>query len=284
MSIQVLMEHKSCKLQKITAPHLATVSAAGDSVISLGDDLVATTCNLVLVTLWMFVSCREKVYSIRFWHILMTKYIASCICGVIKQNLTIITIGTDLRSGMPIYMKVFHIAYGELSHIGCCHIGFECGLDMSDLSIFLLRFGDHAVCSVNKCSYNRPLVLEMVVRVKVQILVSVCGFSVYCEIQRAIIIEGGTWVQERQLAFHFRFGGELYVLINAVEVFRELVDNVLMDLHEGVVNISQPHRWGFGAVRMALASNSSMYRLAIIGANIFLRYWNTIHHVIRQGD
>ena len=39
---------------------------------------------------------------------------------------------------------------------------------------------------------------------------------------------------------------ELYVLINAVEVFRKLVDKVLMDLHEGVVNISQPHRWGVG--------------------------------------
>ena len=62
----------------------------------------------------------------------------------------------------------------------------------------------------------------MVVKVKVQILVCVYGFSVYCEIQRAIIIEGGTWVQERQLAFHFRFGGELYVLTNAVGVFREL--------------------------------------------------------------
>ena len=104
---------------------------------------------------------------------------------------------------------------------------------MSDLSIFLLRFGDHAVCSVNECSYNRPRVLEMVVRVKVQILVCVCGFSVYCEIQRAITIEGGTWVQERPLAFHFRFGGELYVLINADEVFREFVDKILMDLHEG---------------------------------------------------
>ena len=122
MSIQVLMEHKCCKLQKITAPHLATVSAVGASVTSQGNDLVATTCNLVLVTLWMFASCRERVYSIRFWHILMTKYIAWCICGVIKQNLTIITIGTDLRSGMPIYMKVFNIAYGELSHIVCCHI------------------------------------------------------------------------------------------------------------------------------------------------------------------
>ena len=136
---------------------------------------------------------------------------------------------------------------------------------MTDLSIFLFRFGDHAICSVNECSYYRPLVLEMVVRVKDQILFCMCGFSVYCEIQGAIIVEGGTWVQERQLAFHFRFGGELYVLINAVEVFRELVDKVLMDLHEGVVNISQPIDGGFGAVRMALTSNSSMYRLAMIG-------------------
>ena len=92
-----------------------------------------------------------------------------------------------------------------------------------------------------------------------------CGFSVYCEIQGAIIVEGGTWVQERQLSFNLRFGGELYVLISAVEVFRELVDKVLMDLHEGVVNISQPIDEGFGAVRMALTSNSSMYRLAMIG-------------------
>ena len=37
---------------------------------------------------------------------------------------------------------------------------------------------------------------------------------------------------------------ELYVLINAVEVFRELVDEVLMDLHESAINISQPYRWG----------------------------------------
>ena len=96
----------------------------------------------------------------------------------------------------------------------------------------------------------------MVVRVEVQILVCVCGFSVYCEIHRAIIIEGGTRVQERQLALHFRFGGELYVLINAVEVFLELVDKTPLDVHEGVVNISQPHRCGgvgVGAVRMALA-------------------------------
>ena len=49
-------------------------------------------------------------------------------------------------------------------------IGLECGLDMSDLSIFLLRFCDHAVRSVNECSYNRPFVLEMVVRVKVWLL------------------------------------------------------------------------------------------------------------------
>ena len=144
---------------------------------------------------------------------------------------------------------------------------------MSDLSIFLLWFGDHAVCSVNKCSYNRPLVLEMVVRVKVQILVSVCGFSVYCEIQRAIIIEGCTWVQERQLAFHFRFGGELYVLINAVEVFRELVETKYSWIFTKVSSTYLSHTdGGFGAVRMALASNSSMYRLAIIGDIVYLQH------------
>ena len=108
---------------------------------------------------------------------------------------------------------------GELEGPLLVAIGLECGLDMPDLSIFLLRFGDHAVCFVNECSYYRSLVLAMMDGVKVQILVCICGFSVYCVIQGAIIIEGSTSVQERQLAFRFRFGGELYVLINAVEVF-----------------------------------------------------------------
>ena len=96
-------------------------------------------------------------------------------------------------------------------------IGLENGLDMSDFSIFLLPFSDHAFSSVNECSYYIPLVLEMMVRVKVQELVCMCGFSVYWEIQGAIIIEGGIWVHERQLAFRFRFGGELCVLINVIE-------------------------------------------------------------------
>ena len=121
-------------------------------------------------------------------------------------------------------------------------IGLENGLDMSDFSIFLLRFSDHVFSSVNECSYYIPLVLEMMVRVKVQELVCMCGFSVYWEIQGAIIIEGGIWVHERQLAFRFRFGGELCVFINVIEVFHELVDEVLMDLHESVINISQPYR------------------------------------------
>ena len=69
--------------------------------------------------------------------------------------------------------------WGDLEGSLLVAIGLECRLDMSDLSIFLLRFGDHAVCSANECSYNRPLVLEMVVRVKVQTLVCMCGFSGY---------------------------------------------------------------------------------------------------------
>ena len=85
--------------------------------------------------------------------------------------------------------------------------------EVPDFSIFLLRFSDHAVSSVKMCSYYRPLVLEMMVKVKAQILFCICGFSVYCEIQGAIIIKGSTWVQERQLAFRFRSGGELYVLL-----------------------------------------------------------------------
>ena len=41
--------------------------------------------------------------------------------------------------------------WGDLEGLLLVAIGLECGLDMSDLSIFLPRFGDHAVRSVNEC-------------------------------------------------------------------------------------------------------------------------------------
>ena len=103
------------------------------------------------------------------------------------------------------------------------------------------------------------------VRVKVQILVCMCGLSVYCEIQEAIVIEGGTWVQERQLAFRFRFGGELMF---SSMLLRCSVNSLTKYswIFTKVSSTSLSHTdGGFGAVRMALASNSSMYRLAMIG-------------------
>ena len=114
-------------------------------------------------------------------------------------------------------------------------------------SAFVSLGGYQLVNSVHKRSNNRSLVFEVVIRVEVEVLVRVCWFAINGDFGAAVVVYMNARVKKGKFTFLLRLVGELNVRIQAVDVLRESFDIILVDLHEGVVDIPEPHTRGIGS-------------------------------------
>ena len=95
--------------------------------------------------------------------------------------------------------------------------------------------------SIDQGADHRSLVIQGMIRIPVQILVSVGWFSKNCSFEGTVLEEVDTRVQECNFPVFFHFLGELDVGVATIQVVLELVNEIFMEDTERVVHVSEPN-------------------------------------------
>ena len=137
---------------------------------------------------------------------------------------------------------------------------FKSGLYMALLLFKVRFFRDSCFRSMEERANNTDPMLQGVVKIEVQVLISVCCLVVNLEFDGTVRFTCDKSVRRRQFIVHFRFAGELNVH-QTVVVRGEIINSVTVDLHECIVDIKKPYRrsyWG--------GCNSQLFKIPYISS------------------
>ena len=95
---------------------------------------------------------------------------------------------------------------------------------------------------------------EWLVAVKVDVLVSVCGFAVNVKVEGAVRIPDDGDIKHSNFAAVLNFFRPLHIGVDRVEILMERLDMVFVDANDGVVGLTVPELDDVAGTDVAVAS------------------------------